>query len=256
MEALNYLENYLTQKVGIFIEIDTGYHRSGIPWKDLDMLETMMDFIATGKWLDFKGLFTHSGHTYHVENPEEILEIYKDTVLKMNYIKDRYIDIWPEMIVSVGDTPASSLVSSFEEVDEIRPGNFVFYDLMQYSIGACSIEQVAVALACPVIAKNPERNEIVIYGGAVHLSKDFLYRSNGERIFGYIVKLSEESWSRPLKGTFLVNLTQDHGVIRTTVDVYDNIKHGDLIGVLPVHSCLTANLMKKYLTLDGETISY
>jgi len=33
-------------------------------------------------------------------------------------------------------------------VDEIRPGNFVFYDLMQYRIGSCSVGQIAVAMAC------------------------------------------------------------------------------------------------------------
>jgi D-serine deaminase-like pyridoxal phosphate-dependent protein len=220
------------------------------------MIEMMMDFISTSKWLEFYGVLTHSGHTYHVENPEEVIDIYKDTVIKMNYIKDRYIDIWPEMVVSIGDTPACSLVESFEEIDEIRPGNFIFYDLMQYSIGACSIDQIALAVACPVIARNPERNEIVVYGGAVHLSKDFLYRSNGERIYGYVVRLEDKGWSNPIKGTFLINLTQDHGIIRTTLDVYNSIKHGDLLGILPVHSCLTANLMKKYVTLDGETLGY
>jgi len=256
LDTLKYLDNYLTHKVGIFIEIDTGYHRSGIDWKDFDSLEVLLEFLSTAKRLYFKGIFTHAGHTYHVENPEEVLDIYKDTILKMNYIKDKYLDIWPELVLSVGDTPASSLISTFEEVDEIRPGNFIFYDLMQYSIGACSIDQIAMAVACPVIAKNPERNEIVIYGGAVHLSKDFLYRGNGERIYGYIVRFNEKKWSEPVKGTFLFNLTQDHGIIRTSREIYDEIKHGDILGVLPVHSCLTANLMKSYTTLDGENIDY
>ncbi len=31
-------------------------------------------------------------------------------------------------------------------------------------------------------------------------------------------------------------------------------KVGDLLGVLPVHSCLTADLLKEYQTLDGERI--
>jgi len=29
---------------------------------------------------------------------------------------------------------------------------------------------------------------------------------------------------------------------------------GDLVLVFPIHSCLTANLMGRYLTLDGKTI--
>jgi D-serine deaminase-like pyridoxal phosphate-dependent protein len=127
---------------------------------------------------------------------------------------------------------------------------------MQYSIGACSIDQVAIAVACPVIAKNPQRNEIVIYGGAVHLSKDFLFKSNGDRIYGYVVLFEKDRWTRPVKGTYVANLTQDHGVIKTTTEFYDQVKRGDILGILPVHSCLTVNLMRKFITLEGEPIDY
>jgi D-serine deaminase-like pyridoxal phosphate-dependent protein len=113
-----------------------------------------------------------------------------------------------------------------------------------------------MAVACPVIAKSPQRNEIVIYGGAVHLSKDFLFKSNGERMYGYVVLFEENNWTRPVKGTYVSNLTQDHGVITTTREFFDQVKRGDVLGILPIHSCLTANLMKKYTTLDGERIDY
>ncbi|MGB3467281.1 MAG: hypothetical protein WBA74_18505 [Cyclobacteriaceae bacterium] len=29
---------------------------------------------------------------------------------------------------------------------------------------------------------------------------------------------------------------------------------GDLVGIIPIHSCLTANLMGKYLTLDNKLL--
>ena len=67
----------------------------------------------------------------------------------------------------MGDTPAATLCTNFNGVDEIRPGNFVFYDLMQHSLGVCAIEDIAVKMVCPVIAKHVSRNEIVIFGGAV-----------------------------------------------------------------------------------------
>jgi D-serine deaminase-like pyridoxal phosphate-dependent protein len=36
----------------------------------------------------------------------------------------------------------------------------------------------------------------------------------------------------------------------------EEVKSGDILGILPVHSCLTANLMKSYMTLEGEAINY
>jgi D-serine deaminase-like pyridoxal phosphate-dependent protein len=255
-ESMEYIDKHLTYNVGVYIKVDTGYNRSGVWWKDLKLLTEVFDFLKNAKKLNLQGLLTHSGHTYQVESKTEIIEIFNDTVLKMNYVREHFQDDWPELKISIGDTPSCSLVQKFNGVDEIRPGNFIFYDLMQYSIGACSIDQVAMAVACPVIAKSPQRNEIVIYGGAVHLSKDFLFKSNGERIYGYVVLLEENKWTRPIKGTYVSKLTQDHGVITTTKEFFDQVKRGDILGILPIHSCLTANLMKKYTTLDGERIDY
>jgi len=253
---LQTIENGLNFKVGFYIEIDTGHHRSGVLWKDLNEIERMMEYLATSNRLKFKGFLTHSGHTYSADSREEILDIYKDTVQKMVYLKALYKETWPDITISIGDTPSCSLVEDFTGVDEIRPGNFVFYDLMQYSLGSCSLEQIAVALACPVVGKSLQRNEVTIYGGAVHFSKDFLFKSNGEHLFGYIVKISEKEWSRPIAGAYLASLSQEHGIIRAPREFIEDIRIGEVVGVLPVHSCLTANLMKSYLTLEGEVISY
>jgi D-serine deaminase-like pyridoxal phosphate-dependent protein len=255
-DPLEYLDTYLTYRVGIFIKIDTGYHRSGIWWEDTEEIDRVLNYLKRSRKFDFKGFLTHSGQTYKAESKDEIIGLYEETVTRMTALKERYLAKWPGLILSVGDTPSCSLVDYFSGIDEIRPGNFIFYDLMQYSIGACELDQIAIALAVPVIGKNADRNEIVVYGGAVHLSKDFLYRSSGDRIYGYVVLFEEDQWSKPLKGTYLASITQDHGVIRTTQDIFSGIRRGDVIGILPIHSCLTANLMKKYITLDGENIDY
>jgi D-serine deaminase-like pyridoxal phosphate-dependent protein len=254
--VLQTIETALLYPVGFYIEIDTGHHRSGLSWKDLDEIDRMLDFLSKSNRLKFKGFLTHSGHSYSADSQEEIMDIYKDAVRKMNYLKDQYHEAWPELTISVGDTPSCSLAEDFNGVDEIRPGNFVFYDLMQYSLGSCSLEQIAVAVACPVVGKSLQRNEIVIYGGAIHFSKDFLYKSTGERIYGYIVRISDKEWSKPVAGAYLASLSQEHGVIHATKEFTEETKIGDVLAILPVHSCLTANLMKGYLTLDGEVISY
>jgi D-serine deaminase-like pyridoxal phosphate-dependent protein len=250
------LESSLNIKVGFFIEIDTGHHRSGVLWNDLTEIDAMVEFLEKANRLHFKGFITHSGHTYSADSQEEIVDIFRDTVEKMNYLKARYKEVWPDLIISIGDTPSCSLIEDFSGVDEIRPGNFIFYDLMQYSLGACSIDQIAVAMACPVVGKYASRDEFIIYGGAIHFSRDFLYKSDGEHIYGYIVRLSERQWSNPVAGAYLASLSQEHGIVRASKEFIEEIRIGDVLGVLPVHSCLTANLMKGYMTLEGEAVSY
>ena len=127
-------------------------------------------------------------------------------------------------MISVGDTPSCSIIDDLGDADEIRPGNFVYYDLMQYYLGSCSFDDIAVSVACPVAGIYPERDEIVIYGGAVHLSKE--YADKGGKHFGLIVRYTEDGWSLPLPGARLISLSQKHGIIRTNQEILNTIKHG------------------------------
>ena len=79
---------------------------------------------------------------------------------------------------------------------------------------------------------------------------------NGKNIFGQLVLLDENGWQKPNKDYFLTKISQEHGTISVDAELIKNIKIGDLIGIIPVHSCLTANLMKRYYTTDNEWIDH
>jgi D-serine deaminase-like pyridoxal phosphate-dependent protein len=138
-------------------------------------------------------------------------------------------------------------------VDEIRCGNFVYYDLTQVEIGSCHKDDIAVTLACPIVATHLDRSEIVIYGGAVHLSKDSLTKS-GQTIYGEIVQFTKNGWE-PIEGAFLKKISQEHGIVHVTPKTSSEILTiGNVIGVLPVHSCLVADMMTAQQTLSGDQI--
>lgn len=155
--------------------------------------------------------------------------------------------------VSVGDTPGASLCADFSGVDELRPGNFVFYDAQQIQIGSCGWPDVAVALACPVVARHPERGEVVVYGGAVHLSKDYLMVGD-RRVYGLVCLPEGERWGAPLEGGYVSGLSQEHGILHLAAQDLARLQVGDLVCILPAHSCLTVTLMKRYLSLTGRMI--
>jgi D-serine deaminase-like pyridoxal phosphate-dependent protein len=155
--------------------------------------------------------------------------------------------------LSIGDTPSCSVVDDLSEVDEIRPGNFVFYDIMQLQLGAGREEDIAVAVACPVVAKHPERWQLVIYGGAVHHSKDFII-DNDKSIFGYVARLAGDGWGPRLPGVYVSGLSQEHGIITADDETIGQVHIGDVLVILPVHSCLTVDLLREYVTLEGEVL--
>ena len=127
---------------------------------------------------------------------------------------------------------------------------------MQLNIGSCKEEDISITLACPLVAKHKDRNEIILFGGAVHLSKDFILDKDGNKVFGYLVEFNKQGWGKIIEGAYLKGMSQEHGIIKVTDESNGlmNKKIGDILGVLPVHSCLTADLMGRYLTLDNKVI--
>ena len=112
---------------------------------------------------------------------------------------------------------------------------------MQYFIGSCKLTDIAVAVACPVVAVHEERSEAVIYGGAVHLSKES-WRNDHRQSYGLAVKFTGNGWDCASPLGFITSLSQEHGILRMNAGVI--LHPGNLVAVLPVHSCLTAHLLK------------
>jgi D-serine deaminase-like pyridoxal phosphate-dependent protein len=255
-ETAKILARRLNGRVGVFIEVDTGYHRTGIFPGRVGEIEGMLRAVTRSRRLEFRGFLTHAGHTYAARSRSEILKIHYQTLAQLNRLKERYRNEFPGLILSLGDTPACSVAEDFTGIDEVRPGNFVFYDVMQYRLGACPWNRIAVCLACPVVARNASRNELVIYGGAAHFSKEYILDEKSARNFGLVVRLRKDGWSRPIAGMRLAQLSQEHGIIKVGRRNLERFKIGDILGVLPVHSCLTANLMKGYQTTAGVKLDY
>jgi D-serine deaminase-like pyridoxal phosphate-dependent protein len=255
IESVEFLNKELKFQVGFFIKIDTGYRRTGVSFDIFLTIDKILKAAESSDKLLFKGFLSHAGNTYHAKDPNEVLEIHQDALHKLRLLKRQYIGKYPDLVMSIGDTPSNSIADDFLDINEIRPGNFVFYDLMQHHIGSCTLDQVSIIMACPVVAKHPGRKEIIIHGGAVHFSKESICVDN-KIIYGQLVYLNESGWDTNIEDCFLTKLSQEHGTIGVKEEILNKINIGDLVGIIPVHSCLTANLMGEYLSTDDEIIDH
>jgi D-serine deaminase-like pyridoxal phosphate-dependent protein len=244
----------VNRNLGIFIKISTGYERSGVENLAITKVEELIASISRFDNLHFMGFLTHAGHTYFASTKYEIQNIHYDALKKINYLKEYFSPDFPDIEISIGDTPSCSISENFMGVTEIRPGNFVFYDLKQNSIGACNIDDIALSMLCPVISKQPLRNEVVIYGGAIHFSKDSIKNTDGKDLFGRVI--INNGTERILLDTtnYLCRLTQEHGILRLNPSVFRRIEIGAVVEIIPVHACLTAFSMGRYITSKGEII--
>lgn len=250
-EVVNILAKHLQHPVDVFIKGDAGYRRTGIVVEDIPAIEKLVKRIEDKPHFSFAGFLIHNGHTYHARSEKKILEIHDRSLEKLARLAGWKRSRYPDAIISLGDTPALSLADHFENVDELRPGNFIFYDVMQHLLGSCRMEDIAISVACPVVAKHPERKEIVVYGGGVHLSKEGI-DYQGKTIYGFAGTFTEKGWSLPDHKSYVKKLSQEHGIIHASDELMSKVAVGDLLAVLPVHSCLVPSLLGSFLTNKGE----
>ena len=254
-DVVSFLQEHLKSVADIYIKVDAGLHRTGVSWDNHNSFSVILRLLKKSELTPFRGFVTHSGHSYRARNMNEVASVHNESASRMLSLKNKFLPEYPGLIISVGDTPCCSMIEDFSMVDEIRPGNYVFYDVTQSIIGSCTPDQIAVAMACPVVAAHKERNEIVIYGGSVHFAKDSVVDTNGITIYGKVVMNNGNGWGEIIEGGYLKKLSQEHGIVYLPDDHINDYKPGDIIKILPVHSCTTANLMKGYLTTDGRKIN-
>ena len=220
-----------------FLKIDCGYHRAGVDPDSpasLDLARRM----STSTAMRLHGLLTHAGHSYNATNADDIRRIAVAETEALTRFRDR---LGRDVIRSIGSTPTASIVDRFEQCEEVRPGNYVFYDAFQAEIGSCRFEDVAVSVLATVVGSYPERNALIVDAGALALSKD-LGTGSG---FGVVCDLS----LRPLPMKIHA-LSQEHG--KVSADAPPPV--GTKLRIVPNHSCLTAAMFPSYHVVDGGEV--
>lgn len=256
VEAVQILAEKMLNPIGIYIEIDNGYKRSGV---DADSIELIFEIIKTTKnsnQLNFIGLAIHDGLTYTAKNTDENRTIHEKSLRKMTSLKKAIqIGLGINSIISMGDSPSMSLIDNFEGIDEMRPGVFIFNDLQQYFLGVCTIDEIAAYLISAVISKYPLRSEILLHAGAIHLSKDYAKDSSGKVIYGIPARINSKFEIEQIyEQSYIRQLSQEHGILVAENGLFDSLEIGDTIAILPAHICLTCAVASEYYC-ESEILS-
>lgn len=227
----------------VFLKVDCGYHRAGVDPDSPDSVRLALA-LARSEGVRFQGLLTHAGHSYNARDVEEIRRIAgEESGVLTRFRALLASEGLGDAKRSIGSTPTASVVDRFSSCDEVRPGNYVFFDAFQATIGSCRIEDCAVSVLTTVIGSYPERGSILVDAGALALSKD----AGPDHIdphFGYGIVCDDEL--RPLPSMRIVALSQEHGRIAAQA----HVPVGTRLRIIPNHSCLTAAMFDRYHVLD------
>lgn len=225
----------------VFLDIDSGLHRCGL--SEYALIRSLAETVGALDGLELAGILTHAGHAYAAA-PSQIAEIGKREGEAMVELAGRLrSDGIPVTTISLGSTPTAGHAVSVPGISELRPGNYVFNDMMQVSLGVATWEQCALSVLATVIS-TPTADRAVIDAGSKALSSDCGAHGN-RSLSGY----------GSIVGTALTisRLSEEHGVIESPGH---GLALGQRLRVIPNHACAAVNLFScMYLCEDDRIIS-
>ena len=241
-----------------WLEVDAGYHRTGVDADDrATLVELGRALCALAPRIRFAGVLTHSGHTYVGRSRDEVLRIHEASVTAMRRAQATLAAAGIDAPISIGDTPGCNAADGFDGIDEIRPGNFVLLDLQQLQTGTCAETDLALAVACPVVDRYPDRGSLVIHGGSAQFSRDAADNGpDGQPTHGRLAELDGDRGGLRLAepAARLTGLAQEHGTISGPAEALDRYDVGSLVLVVPAHACLACASTRTFVTLDGAPL--
>ncbi|HVE59122.1 MAG TPA: alanine racemase [Pyrinomonadaceae bacterium] len=239
-------------KINVFVKIDVGAHRCGVEPHTAEAFE-IPQRISDASNLNFAGILTHAGQSYHADSPEKLLKVAqteRDLMRKLaEKLRAKSLEV-PN--VSIGSTPTMSAIDNLEGVTEFRCGNYIFYDAFQATLGSCRFDDCALTVLAAIVHRDPTRQRIVVDAGAVALSKDRgAVEFDPHCGYGRVYDLAGNDLNLRVE-----SLSQEHGEISVADEnTFKNLKVGSRVRILANHSCLTALQHSHYHVLnDGKIV--
>jgi D-serine deaminase-like pyridoxal phosphate-dependent protein len=221
----------------VVLKVDVGYGRVGVlPRRAVAVARR----VAQVPGLRLRGVFTHAGHAYAAKTPRAVRQVAKQEGERVARAAEALREAGlPTEEVSVGSTPTAARAMTVPGVTECRPGNYVFYDATQVSLGTCGPEDCALTVLATVVSV-PAPDRAVVDAGSKTLSSDPLRPRPGG--YGQVIGRRGR----------IDKLSEEHGVV--AVDEGESFRVGERVRILPNHACVVANLHDRLIGTSGDRV--
>lgn len=236
-------------RIPTLVEIDSDGHRAGVRPGTPALLEVAA---ALGPLLD--GVMTHAGDSYNCTSVDAIRAVAaREREAVVESARALRAAGHACRVVSVGSTPTATFAESFEGVTEVRPGVYVFQDLVMAGLGVCAIDDIAISVLASVIGYQREKSWVLVDAGWMALSRDRgTSRQRVDQGYGLVCDAAGSA----LDDLIVVDANQEHGIIARRdggpID-FAGFPIGSRLRILPNHACATAAQHGEYRVLrDGH----
>jgi D-serine deaminase-like pyridoxal phosphate-dependent protein len=221
------------ERLKVVIEVDCGARRSGAPAEVAGDLA----LTARNRGLVPVGVFTYPGHGSAGLAARKRAAVDQDAALVTAVRSLSSAGISPE-VVSAGSTPTVEFSTS-SVITEIRPGEYVFNDLNNTRLGACTQDQIALFVAGTVVS-DWVPDQVILDVGTKALGRE------GSPEIGY----------GAIAGTtaVLAKLNEYHGFLPLPAGGF-RPSVGTVLPVVPNHVCPVVVNFEEYIVTDSTGTS-
>jgi len=227
-------------EIGVLAEMDAGLRRVGVPPGE-PVLDLVLGLLAL-PGLRWRGIAFYPGHikTLDEAGRAQMGSLREALWSTVSLLRSR--GLAPE-IVSGGSTPLLWESHTLPELNEIRPGTYIFNDRNTVLSGACTPADCAATVLVTVVSTAPDR--IIVDGGSKTFSSDRL-ASSPEATFGEVLGHPELRFHK---------MNEEHGFIdRNGSGAIFRV--GDRLRIVPNHICVAMNLHERvYGVRNGEVVA-
>jgi D-serine deaminase-like pyridoxal phosphate-dependent protein len=232
----------------VLVKVDVGFHRCGIDPDGSGAAEFIRSVDAL-PGVRLRGLLSHAGQGYQATSANELSVIARREAEILTTLGERAArDGIALEEISVGATP--TLRDSLQQrgITELRPGNYVYFDRTQLSLGAASIDDCAMTVAATVVSR-PAADRLILDCGSKTLTTDPARGFGPTPGYGAIL----EPDGGTIDDTLVIErLSEEHATVR--VSGRTALEPGDRVRVLPNHACVVANMVDEVLLVEGDHV--
>jgi D-serine deaminase-like pyridoxal phosphate-dependent protein len=232
------------REVDVLVKVDVGFHRCGID-PDANGAADLVARIASLPGLRFQGLLSHAGHGYGAASEEQMRSIADAEANTMRTLADAVRALGVEVEeISVGATPTARYSLHQEGLTELRPGNYIYFDRTQVSLGAAGWDDCALTVLARVVSK-PAPDRIIIDSGSKTLTNDLARGFAPAPGYGTVLT-SVHGTQAPDEGLTIERLSEEHANVRVSGGTHP-LEPGDLVRIVP-------NLVDAAWLMDGDRV--
>ncbi|MEJ1193507.1 alanine racemase [Pseudarthrobacter sp. CCNWLW207] len=220
-------------RLQVVIEVDCGARRSGAPAEAAGDLA----LAARNRGLVPAGVFTYPGHGSAGPDARKGAAKDQDTALIAAVRSFNAAGVTAE-VVSAGSTPTVEFSTS-SVITEIRPGEYVFNDLNNARLGACTEDQIALFVAGTVVS-DWIPDQVILDIGTKALGRE----GSPERGYGGIAGTT----------AVLSKLNEYHGFLPLPAGGF-RPRVGTVLPVVPNHVCPVVVNFEEYIVTDSTGTS-